>query len=137
MLTSSVLHPPLLAALARAGHGTRVLIADGNFPCSSHSNPEAATIYLNLRPGTLTVDEVLDAVLSVVNVEHAVAMHPGDAPAPAQDDYRRTLGDTVSFDQVERYEFYQLAMAHDTAVVVATGDQRTYANILLTIGLAA
>jgi L-fucose mutarotase len=36
---------------------------------------------------------------------------------------------------VERFAFYDLAKATDTVVVVATGDQRQWANLLLTIGV--
>jgi L-fucose mutarotase len=30
MLTYNLIHPPLLAAAASAGHGSRILIADGH-----------------------------------------------------------------------------------------------------------
>lgn len=136
MLTSDLIHPPLIGALAAAGHGTRILIADGNFPYSSHSNTAAETIYLNIRPGLLTVDEALTAILTAVNVEHAVGMRSDGRPVPAQAGYRRVLGANVMFEQVERFAFYDLARAADTAIVVATGDQRLYANLLLTIGIA-
>lgn len=136
MLTNRLIHPHLIGALAAAGHGTRVLLADGNFPYSSHSNPAAEKIYLNLRPGLLTVDEVLSALLTAVNIESATVMKSDGSPVPAHTSYREALGEAIPFDQVDRYAFYDLARAYDTALVIATGDQRLYANILLTIGLA-
>jgi L-fucose mutarotase len=36
---------------------------------------------------------------------------------------------------VERFAFYELARGRDVALAVATGDQRLYANLLLTIGV--
>lgn len=137
MLNYALTHPPLIGALANAGHGSRILLADGNFPYASHSHPAATTVHLNLRPGQLTVDDVLVTLLDAVNVEHAVTMIPHGVEAPAQDGYRKALGDSVQFEQVERFDFYDLVRAPDTAIIVATGDQRLYANLLLTIGLAA
>ncbi len=32
MLKTKLTHPEILQALARAGHGSRVLIADGDYP---------------------------------------------------------------------------------------------------------
>lgn len=136
MLNYRLVHPPLIGALAAAGHGTRILIADGNFPYSSHTNPHATTVYLNLRPGMLTVDDVLPVILDAVSVEHAVVMDPEGASAVAQDGYRAALGSKVPFEQTERFSFYDLTRAQDVTVVIATADQRLYANLLLTIGLA-
>jgi L-fucose mutarotase len=134
MLKYPLIHPPLLGALAAAGHGSRILLADGHFPCSSHTNPAAAMIHLNLRPGLLTVDDILEPLLDTVPVEHAVVMASDGAPVPAHDAYRAALGD-VPLEAVERFAFYDLAKATDTVVVVATGDQRQWANLLLTIGV--
>jgi L-fucose mutarotase len=134
MLKYPLIHPPLLGALAAAGHGSRILLADGHFPCSSHANPAATMIHLNLRPGLLTVDDVLEPLLDAVPVELAVVMASDGAPVPAHDGYRAALGD-VPCEAVGRFAFYDLAWTTDTAVVVATGDQRQWANLLLTIGV--
>ena len=39
MLKTRLLHPEILNALARAGHGSRVLIADGNYPFATEAAP--------------------------------------------------------------------------------------------------
>jgi L-fucose mutarotase/ribose pyranase (RbsD/FucU family) len=49
--------------------------------------------------------------------------------------YRPARGAEVSFEAVERLAFYDLARTPDVAVVIATGDTRQYANLLLTIGV--
>jgi L-fucose mutarotase len=36
---------------------------------------------------------------------------------------------------VERFAFYAAASEKDVALVIATGEQRIYANVLLTIGV--
>jgi L-fucose mutarotase len=135
MLTFPLIHPPLLAALAAAGHGSRILIADGHFPCSTHANPAAAMIHLNLRPGLLDGDQVLETLMDAVAIEHAVVMASDGAPVPAHDAYRAALGEEVTFEAVERFAFYDLARASDVAVVIATGDRRQWSNLLLTIGV--
>ena len=78
MLRFPLIHPPLLAALAAAGHGGRVLIADANYSHSTNVHPRAAQIYLNLRPGLVTVDQVLEPVLAAVPVESVAVMKPDD-----------------------------------------------------------
>lgn len=136
MLTYGLIHPPLLAALASAGHGSRILVADGHFPCSTHTNPAAATVHLNLRPGLLDGDQVLETLLDAVPIEHAAVMDSGGPAVPAHEGYRAALGPHVAFEAVERFAFYDLARRSDVAVVIATGDRRQWANLLLTIGVA-
>jgi hypothetical protein len=41
MIRSVLLHPQILKVLASAGHGSVVLIADGNFPFTTGANPAA------------------------------------------------------------------------------------------------
>ena len=135
MLRFGLIHPPLLAALAAAGHGGRVLIADANYSHSSNVNPAAALIHLNLRPGLVTVDQVLEPVLAAVPVEDATVMRPHDGSTPeAFGRYSELLGPDIELRPLARLDFYAECREPDLAVCVATGDQRLYANILLTIG---
>ncbi|MFD6176863.1 MULTISPECIES: RbsD/FucU domain-containing protein [unclassified Isoptericola] len=144
MLRYELLHPGLVAALAAAGHGSRVLLADANYPHSTGARPGAARVHLNLRPGLLTVDQVLEVLLDAVPVESAAVMVPGGvagdvvAPGeeiPAHTGYRAMLGPDVGWDELDRFAFYDAARSDDVALLVATGDQRVYANLLLTIGV--
>jgi len=136
MITGPLIHPPLLEALASSGHGSGVLIADGNYPYLTAIGPGVRLIHLNLRPGMLDVTTVLDAVLTVVNIESATVMQtPPEISAPAQDDYARRLGDAVPMDRVDRFVFYDRVRSPDVGVVIATGDERLYGNLLLTVGL--
>lgn len=63
MPRSPLIHPPLLAALGASGHGARVLIADANYSHSANAYPGAAPVHLNLPPGLVTVDQVLEPVI--------------------------------------------------------------------------
>lgn len=144
MLRYELLHPGLVAALAAAGHGSRVLLADANYPHSTGARPGAARVHLNLRPGLLTVDQVLEVLIDAVPLESATVMVPGGVAGdvvaagediPAHTGYRAMLGPDVGWDELDRFAFYDAARSDDVAVLVATGDQRVYANLLLTIGV--
>jgi len=39
-------HPEILAALASAGHGSTVLLADGHYPAATAAGPHAITVAL-------------------------------------------------------------------------------------------
>jgi L-fucose mutarotase len=135
VLRFPLIHPPLLAALASAGHGGRILIADANYSHSTNISPTATLIHLNLRPGLVTVDQVLEPVLSAVPIEAATVMRPDDGSTPsAFDSYRQLLGEDLPLQTLGRLDFYAECRMPDLAVCVATGDDRLYANLLLTIG---
>jgi L-fucose mutarotase len=136
VLNYTLIHPPLLGALAAAGHGSQVLLADGNYPCATARPVGAPVIHLNLRPGLLSVTEVLRPLLDAVNVEaaHVMAL-PDGSSVPAHAEYQELLGEQVALSVVERFAFYEAARGPDVAFLVATGDQRICANLLLTIGV--
>jgi L-fucose mutarotase len=136
VLNYTLIHPPLLGALAAAGHGSRVLLADGNYPAATARPAGAPVIHLNLRPGLLSVTDVLGPLLEAVNIEaaHVMAL-PDGGGVPAHEEYQQLLGAAVSFSVMERFAFYAAARGPDVAFVVATGDQRICANLLLTIGV--
>jgi len=112
-----------------------VLISDGNFPHATASPPGATRVYLNLSPGRVTVTEVLEALAATVPLEAAAVMRPDDAEAPAVlEEYAALLPAGTPVEVVERFAFYELGRGPDVTLVIATGDQRLYANLLLTIG---
>ena len=136
MLRLPLTHPGLLGALARAGHGSRVLVADGNYPMSNGVSPTAERIHLNLAPGTVDALTVVDVLLSVLPVEAAHVMVPPDGPEPAfLTDLRPRLA--VEPGPLTRQQFYEACQDPSTSVAVATGELRLYANVLLTIGVVS
>jgi L-fucose mutarotase len=137
MLRTRLLHPEILHALASAGHGSTVLLADGNFPHRTAPSPGAPRVYLNLAPGVVTVTQVLAAVRSAIEVERAAVMLPDDGTRlPVHEEFARLL-DGTPLDTMGRFEFYDATRTSDLALVVATADQRVYANLLLTVGVVA
>jgi L-fucose mutarotase len=136
MLKGTLIHPEILAALGEAGHGARVLIADGNYPFSTGSSPGARRVYLNLRPGLVGVTDVLETVVSAIPVESAMVMVPAEGPQPPiQAEMRKILPSDVAMEKKGRFEFYDEARSPSTVLVIATGEQRIYANVLLVIGV--
>ncbi len=135
MLRFPLIHPPLLAALGAAGHGARVLLADANYSHSTNVSPRAALIHLNLRPGLVTVDQVLEPVLAAVPVEAVHVMRPDEGDDPdVFGRYRELLGPGLPLQPLGRFDFYAASREPDLAVCVATGDDRLYANVLVTLG---
>jgi L-fucose mutarotase len=136
VLRFPLIHPPLLAALAACGHGGKVLIADANYSHSTNAAPRAALIHLNLRPGLLTSDQVLEPLLAAIPVEAAHVMRPEDGTEPnASGSYRALLPPEVELQALDRFDFYATCREPDLAVCIATGDDRLYANLLLTVGV--
>ena len=126
-------HPQLLAALGRAGHGSLVLVADSNYAVSTGASASAERVHLNLRPGLLSTDQVLEVLLGAIPVEAAASMvGPDGEDSPAVAGFAAALD--VPLERVQREPFRAAARSADCAVVIATGDTRHYANVLLTIG---
>jgi len=137
VLRHQLIHPQILEALGSAGHGSQVLVADGNYPFTTGSNPAAARVYLNLSPGVVGAVEVVAALTSAIPIEDAVCMTPGQGDEPEIHDEFRAQLPGVSLRLLDRLAFYEAARGPDVALVVATGERRVYANVLLTVGVRA
>jgi L-fucose mutarotase len=145
MLKGNLIHPEILESLGRAGHGSKILIADGNYPFRTKLGPNARLISLNLAPGLVNCTQVLEALLTTVPVESAEVMQYATiGPYALEDepeiwnDFRQLLsaaGYDVPLQTIERFQFYKMGGSPDVALTIATGEQRIYANLLLTIGV--
>lgn len=136
MLKTPVIHPQILDALGRSGHFAQIVIADGNFPFGAMTGPNASLVFLNFRPGLLNAEQVLEGLLEVVNIQGAKVMQP---PAEVQPEihgiYRKMLGPDVAWETGERWAFYDQIRSPQTTLLIATGEQRRFANLLLTVGV--
>ena len=135
MIRYRLMHPDILRALGTAGHGSQILIADGNYPFGTGAHPAAARVWLNLAPGLLTVPDVLAVLVDAVPIEAAQVMMPDAGPEPTIFDAFRGLLPGLTRGTLGRVPFYAAARGSDVALVIATGEQRVYANLLLTIGV--
>jgi L-fucose mutarotase len=143
MLKTTLLHPEILRSCARAGHHSKILIADGNYPASSKRGPQAELVCLQLTPGVPSVAQVLRALLSAVPVDalNTMGIPPDDPYAkfgepPAWADFRsiaRESGVTV-IEPISKWDFYKAVESPDHVLTIQTADQALWANVLLTVG---
>jgi L-fucose mutarotase len=145
MLKHKLIHPEINHILGRAGHHSKVLIADGNYPAFNTLGPNAELVSLNLAPGVVTVNQVLEVLLTAIPIEAASTMGiPADDPyaakgePPAWNEYRATLkkaGVNLQLDQITKWDFYDAVASPEHVLTIQTGDQALWANLLLTIGV--
>ena len=145
MLKHQLIHPKINEVLGRAGHGSKVLIADGNYPASSALGSRAELVSLNLSPGIPTCSQVLAALVTAVPIEAVdLMMYQTTGPyalteePPAWEEFRQVFRDSnleVDFGTIERFAFYEAAGQPDQVLTIQTADQQKFANILLTIGV--
>ncbi len=145
MLKQKLIHPEIIGILGAAGHHGKILIADGNYPASSKLGPNAKLVHLNLMPGMVTCNQVLEAILSAIPIEAVNTMmyektgpYALDADPPVWDEYRSTMkasGLELELEPIEKWAFYEAVATPDHILTVQTADQQRFANILLTIGV--
>jgi L-fucose mutarotase len=144
MLKTTLLHPEILRVLAGAGHHSKILIADGNYPASTKRGPNASIVSLNLAPGIVTVSQVLRTLLTAVPVDHVNTMGiPPDDPyaqqgePPVWADYRAIIAEStlpLRLEPVLKWDFYRHVESPDHVLTIQTADQSLWANVLLTVG---
>jgi len=144
MLKTQLIHPEILAVLAASGHHSKVLIADGNYPAASKMGPNAKLVHLNLMPGLLSCNQVLEALLSAVELDEINTMqYVKDGPygltedPPVWNDYRKTIkaaGLDMPLTPIEKWAFYDAVVNDDHVLTIQTGEKQGWANLILTLG---
>ncbi|WP_373236310.1 RbsD/FucU family protein [Cohaesibacter celericrescens] len=135
MLKTQIIHPELLAVLAKCGHKAKILIADANYSFVTNSSPRAEIIYLNFAPGMVPSTVILEGISQVLNIESAAMMAwPEDFENTSQKDYLEILPRETPMELLTREDFYGSVRSMDTLLVVATGETRRFSNLLLTVG---
>ena len=145
MLKYQLIHPVINDILGRAGHHSKILIADGNYPASTKKGPNAELVCLNLSPGVVTVAQALRAVLSAVPVDHIETMGiPADDPyaqkgePPVWNEFREVVKESglkLELKPILKWDFYKAVESADHVLTIQTGDQALWANVLLTMGV--
>ncbi|AYW49817.1 MAG: RbsD/FucU family protein [Staphylococcus equorum] len=136
MLTTELLHPSILRALANCGHGDKILITDGNYPLDSDVNENTEKIYLALKSDLPKATEVLKVLNTQINFEKAEVMSPDEGEQPAIYEEFKEILDTGELSELGRFDFYDVCKnASNLKLGINTGETRTFANILLTIGV--
>jgi L-fucose mutarotase len=134
MLLTKCIHPQLLSALAKLGHGSWILISDGGYPHLTASNPYSEKVFLNLAPGLLNVTQILEVLKETVPIEAAAVMTPPDGTMqPVFDEYKSVIP-RVSFEYIKQFDFYERAKESNVGLLIASGDVRNFANLLIKVG---
>ena len=133
---SPLLTPELLHVLASMGHGDEIVLADANFPATTHAR-RLVPLHGADAPA------VLDAVLSVLPLDDFVAQNAltmqvvGNThavPEVVQAFDATLLGHGAARSApIDRFAFYERAAS--AFAIVATGELRVYGNILLKKGV--
>ena len=144
MLKHQLLHPKINEVLARAGHHSKILIADGNYPASSKKGPNAEVVSLALTPGVVNCTQTLEAILSAVAVDSIHTMGiPADDPyaqsgePPVWASYRKVIADaglSLELEPIQKWEFYDAVNSADHVLTIQTADQSLWANVLIVMG---
>ncbi len=145
MLKHRLLHPVINHVIGRAGHHSKILIADGNYPAYNTLGPHAELVSLNLSPGVVSCLQVLEALLSAIPIEAAHTMGiPEDDPyalkgaPPIWEEYQRMMHQhrlDIELQPIPKWDFYDAVASRDHVLTIQTGDQALWANLLLTIGV--
>jgi len=145
MLHHTLIHPKINEILGRAGHHSKVLIADGNYPAYNTLGPNAELVSLNLMPGVISCTQALAALLSAVPIEAANTMGiPADDPyaldgdPPVWNEYRDLLKAAdldIELEPIQKWDFYDAVASRNHVLTIHTADQALWANLLLTIGV--
>jgi len=138
----SLLTPDALHALASMGHGDDVAIVDANFPAAALARQGGARL-VQLAGANAT--QALVAVLQVLPLDDfvpqaawtmQVACDAGAVPGPVAEFAAalQAAGEAPAAT-LERFDFYRRAQS--AFLILQTGEQRKYGNILLRKGVIA
>lgn len=148
MLKCECINPEIMESLAYCGHGSKILIADANYPLADKASGQR--VYLGLRRGLPTATDVLETLVTAVAIEKAEVMIPGKYEAEPDGSkrvseylkeaeepevfalFRKITG--LDLYAYGRYPFYEAASDDDVSLAILTGEGRTFSNILLTVG---
>lgn len=136
MLKSDLINPEIMQILSLCGNGSKILIADGNYPLAEKTG-NAKKIYLGLSRNIPTVTDVLKILHTAVEIEGAEVMDPADGSSPdIFHEFEKELPG-IELEKKGRYDFYDDCMKEENIILaISTGEQRVFANILITIGCA-
>jgi L-fucose mutarotase len=133
-----LLGPKLLMILRAMGHGDEIAIVDANHPATANAKRL-------VRLDAADASRALKAVLSVLPLDSFVespvncmqVVGKPDEIAPSVADFQAIVdslaGFPVAIARIERFAFYE--RTRSCFAIVATGDRRLYANIILTKGV--
>lgn len=134
-----IISPSLLKTLCETGHGDEIVIADGNFPAETFGKRV-------VRADGISGTAMLEAVMSLVPLDtysdpnfmlmHLAESDKGRINPTIWDEYKNIADrhdENVRVGFIDRFDFYERAKS--AYVVIATGEEAVYANIILKKGV--
>jgi D-ribose pyranase len=129
MKKTMLLNAELSQLIAAMGHGDQLVIADAGLPVP----PGTRCIDLAVSGGVPSFDQVLVAVLSELQVEHAVAAGEMLDRSPALAGVLRARLGAIPLAHVDHATFK--ARSAGARAIVRTGEFTPYANVILSAGV--
>lgn len=131
-----IISPELLKVLCEMGHGDEIVIADGNFPAAAYANKL-------VRADGISACDMLKAILQLFPLDqydsnNFVLMEKceGDiADTSIWNEYTEIVKKYEPYAEptfVERFAYYE--RAKKAYAIIATGEEKQYANIILKKG---
>ena len=132
MKRAALLNVELSQIIAAMGHGDMLVIGDAGLPVP----PGVRRVDLAVARGVPSLDQVLEAILSELQVEAAIVANEclDGQQLPAWYQQRQADGLPSAPQCVSHEEFK--AMSRQAVAVVRTGECTPYANIALRSGVA-
>jgi D-ribose pyranase len=127
MIKTGILNPAILSLIARVRHTNMLVIADRGFPYW----PQIETVDISLVDGFPTVNQVLEALLPVVEMGKAymATQYMEINPAAVVEERRKVLGGIeLNFEDHEAAFKKRVPAAIG---LIRTGDTTHYSNIIL------
>ncbi|MDQ5861534.1 MAG: RbsD or FucU transport [Actinomycetota bacterium] len=126
----------MLAALASAGHGSKIIITDAHYPVATAVRQGAPIVRLALIAGEPTVSFIAQRIVAAIPVESAELPRVPDEHLPAEvhAELLDILGHTP-INWVSRSELYEVGRSEDIALCLVSGDTRRFGNLILTVGV--
>ena len=137
------LNAEVLACLRAMGHGDMLIVADTNFPSDSVARATATGSLLRME--NLTAAQAVNAILSVLPLDHAVpdfagrmeiSGSPDEIPpvqAEVQVEIDAAAGRPRTMVGIERFAFYDRARA--SYAVIQTGERRFWGCFMFRKGV--
>jgi len=132
------LSPELFKILMEMGHGDEIVLADGNFPASSHAKRL-------VRADGHDIPSLLESIMKFFPLDTFVeapvkfmeTVDPNEPEPPIWKVYQNLLtevtGTKVEIEYVERFEFYN--QAREAYAILATSESALYGNVILKKGV--
>lgn len=133
-----ILPPELVKCMMEMGHSDYLIIADANFPGTAHAKKM-------IRMDGIMIPELLEAILQVFPldnfVDDPVRLMPNLPSEPVPEiweTYRELLAKYDKDDAFKEFAFIERLAFYDHAekayVIIQTGDESRYGNIILQKG---